>query len=119
MNFYYPCNYGEHLVSSHLSKARSFSENNSKWTFNAKVRHRTGFVSMRPARLWTSKEDIEKDVGLFVWSSCVRDKNDPTVPYPHGKWFKTMLPNDSWNALRALLAERGAKSYTSKKFVDL
>ena len=95
--------------------ATSFSERNGKWTFNAKVRQRTGFVSIKPPRLWTSKEEAEKDVGLFVWYSSVRDKNDPAVPYSHGKWFKTMLPNDAWNNIRAFLADRGAKIYASKK----
>ena len=80
----------------------SFSERNGKWTYNANVRQRTGSVSIKPPpRLWTSKEDAEKDVGLFVWYSSVRDKNDPAVPYPHGQWFKTMLPNDSWNDIGA------------------
>ena len=59
-----------------LSMATSFSERNGKWTLNAKVRQRTGFVTIKPPRLWTSKEDAEKDVGLsFGTSLLCRSKN--------------------------------------------
>jgi hypothetical protein len=72
--------------------ATSFSVRNDKWTTNARIRQRTGFISMKPPRLWTSKEDAEKDVGLFVWYSSIREKNDPAVPYPHGNMVLNHSP---------------------------
>ena len=95
--------------------ASSFSEQNGKWTFYAKVRQRSGFTSLKPARLWNSKEEAEMDVELFIWYSSIRGKDDPPVPLPHGQWFKTILPDDSWEEIRAYLAERGCKVYPSKK----
>ena len=95
--------------------ASSFSEQNGKWTFYAKVRQRSGFTSLKPARLWNSKEEAEMGVELFIWYSSIRGKDDPPVPLPHGQWFKTMLPDDSWEEIRAYLAERGCKVYPSKK----
>ena len=55
------------------------------------------------------------DVELFIWYSSIRGKDDPPVPLPHGQWFKTILPDDSWEEIRAYLAERGCKVYPSKK----
>ena len=55
------------------------------------------------------------DVELFIWYSSIRGKDDPPVPLPHGQWFKTMLPDNSWDEIRAYLADRGCKVYPSKK----
>jgi hypothetical protein len=96
--------------------ASSFTELNGKWTFSAKVRLRTGFKHKQPARLWNSKEDAAKDVKLFIWYSSFRDASDPLVPqHSRGQWFKTILPDESWDGIRHFFEERGEKQYRSKK----
>ena len=95
--------------------ATSFTEVSGMWTFYAKVRLKTGFKHQRPARLWNSKEDAERDVKLFIWYSSIRDVGDPHIPHPRGSWFKTMLPDASWDHIRDFLNDRGDIQYPNKK----
>jgi hypothetical protein len=95
--------------------AVSYTVLNGKWTFSVKVRLRTGFQHMQPYRLWDNKEDASDYVSLFVWYKSVRTKSDPLVPEPHGKWFKTAVPDDSWDEIREYLSNNVDRAYAPKK----
>ena len=88
------------------------------WTFYAKVRTTKGFTTKKPARLWSSKEAAEKDVELFIWYESIRGPDDPKVPYPRGQWFRTMLPDKSWDIVREYLSEYGQKHQEKKRKCD-
>ena len=85
------------------------------WTFYAKVRTKQGFSTKKPARLWASKEAAENDVELFIWYESIRGPDDPKVPYPRGQWFKTMLPDESWDIVRDHLSDHGQKTHLTRK----
>jgi hypothetical protein len=70
---------------------------------------------MRPYSLWDTKEDASNYVDLFVWYKSVRTKIDPLVPEPHGKWFKTAVPDCSWDEIRDYLSNNLDRAYASKK----
>jgi metal-responsive CopG/Arc/MetJ family transcriptional regulator len=38
-----------------------------------------------------------------------------TVPQPHGKWFKTAVPDSSWDEIREYLSNNDDRAYAPKK----
>jgi hypothetical protein len=95
--------------------AVAYTVQNGKWTFSVRVRLRTGFQNMQPYRLWDTKEDASEYVDLFVWYKSVRTKSEPLVPEPHGKWFKTAVPDSSWDEIREYLSNNVDRAYAPKK----
>lgn len=86
--------------------ASSFFMRGSLWTFRVKVRSTKGTEYVTPHALWDTKEEAAKEVDLFIWYKSRKDATDPPIPLPHGNWFKTTKPDETWDVIREHLRNR-------------
>ena len=87
----------------------TFFQRGSPWAFRVKVKTVEGTKVVMPYALWKTSEEAERDVPLFVWFKGRKDAADPRVPLPHGQWFKSAKPDNSWNNIREYILVHGPK----------
>lgn len=93
----------------------SFTFRGGRWCFRAKITTHKGTEFASPYALWETKEDAERDFDLFVWYKSRKSPDAPSIPPPRGEWFKSLLPDESWNAIREHLSKHGQAKPPKKR----